>query len=265
MQRVFISTTDLQSLLDSNSVYVVDSGMNTKPQHFEKRIPGSRYFSISEIKNSNSSLSQEAPELEEFKGYMKRLGLKNDGKSIVVYDQTGFVFSGRAWFLLKHYGYPDVRILDGGLVKWVSEGRATASGEYDLTGNSDLSDQDYNLVEIPNQRIYYPDLKNLVQAISTSQTDAKVWDPRAPDLYNQGTVDTAVNIPIGTFFNPDKTVKPVEEVSKILQDRLGNTLTITSCTKGVAACIAYAILTYAGRENIRVYTGSFEEWKSLNS
>ena len=72
---IFISTDALQELLNTGNVRVLDSGIEAKNNHFEKRIPKAKYFSIPEIRNSHSSLSQEVPGLDEFRGYMKRLGL----------------------------------------------------------------------------------------------------------------------------------------------------------------------------------------------
>ena len=260
---LFISTEELQSLISSNSVQVVDSGMNTKDQHFQKRIPGAKYFSITEVKNNSSPLSQELPTLPEAVEYAKRLGIKNDGSTVVVYDQSGFMMAGRGWFFFKHFGYPNVKILDGGLAKWTAEGRATISGEYNVMGNTNWRVEDYQLVESQEDRIFQTEVTELVQRIASSQSQSKIWDPRPLEVYNQGTVTTAVNIPIGTFFNPDKTVKSKDEVLSILETRFENGEIITSCMKGNIACLALALLRYAGKNNSRVYSGSFEEWSSL--
>lgn len=45
---------------------------------------------------------------------------------------------------MKYYGYPNVRILDGGLVKWKNEGRELQSGEYPLDDNTPDDPQYYN-------------------------------------------------------------------------------------------------------------------------
>ena len=264
-QELFISTNALQTLLDSGSVQVVDSGMNTKDQHFQKRIPGARYFSITEIRKSLSSLSQELPTLEEFVEYMKRLGVKNDGSTVVVYDQSGFAMAGRAWFAFSYFGYRNVRILDGGLVKWTAEGRNTESGEYNIMGNTSWREEDYQLVEAQGKRAYHDEILEIGRKIAGNQPTSKIWDPRPAEIYAQGTVEHAINVPFGAFFNPDKTVKSQEEVAKIINDRLGQGEVITSCMKGNIACLAFALLTYIGKHDARVYTGSFEEWNSLRA
>lgn len=263
--QVFISTNDLQTLIDSDSVQVVDSGMNTKEQHFQSRIPGSKYFSIGEIRKSLSQHSQEIPTLDEFTEYMKRLGLKNDGRHVVVYDQSGFALSGRAWFVLSYFGYRSVRILDGGLVKWLAEGRKTESGEYDIMGNTVWRDEDYQFAETQNVRILHEEVKEVVAKCANNESGCKVWDPRPAEMFANGHVDHAINIPVGSLFNPDKTVKSKEEVAGILHQRFGNELVITSCMKGNIACLGFALLKYAGRDCSKVYTGSYEEWNSLRT
>ncbi|OMJ84804.1 hypothetical protein SteCoe_13991 [Stentor coeruleus] len=259
---VFISTADLQALIDSHSVQIVDSGMGAKDGHFSKRIPGAKYFNIPDFKCTQSSHSMGFPNLSDFTEYMKRFGLRNNGTTVVVYDQSGVAMAGRAWFMFRHYGYQNVKILDGGLVKWVAEGRTTESGQYQTQVNTNINEADYQFVERQGERAFFPEVLQISQKISRNETDVRVWDPRPAEVFNNGTVDNAVNVFFGTFFNADKTVKTPDAVRKILAERLGNGEIITSCAKGVIACLGYAIATHAGR-HARVFTGSLEEWRSL--
>jgi len=50
------------------------------------------------------------------------LGL-GDGTRIVVYDNNRYSASARAWWMLRLFGHPEVAVLDGGLAKWLAEGR----------------------------------------------------------------------------------------------------------------------------------------------
>ncbi|OMJ84685.1 hypothetical protein SteCoe_14142 [Stentor coeruleus] len=259
--HVFISTTDLQVLIDSHSVQIVDSGMGAKDGHFAKRIPGAKYFNIPDIKCTQSSHSIGFPCLSDFTEYMKKFGLKNNGTVVVVYDQSGVAMSGRAWFMFRHYGYQNVRILDGGLVKWVAEGRATESGEYEITENTDVNPNDYQFVERQGERAFLNEVQEIGRKINSNETDVRIWDPRSAEVFNNGTINSAVNIPFSAFFNADKTVISAEAARKILDERLGHGEIITTCAKGVIACLGNAIAMHAGR-NARVYTGSLEEWRT---
>jgi len=46
-----------------------------------------------------------------------------DGDRVVVYDGVGLSSAGRAWWMLRLFGHPNVALLDGGLPKWKAEGR----------------------------------------------------------------------------------------------------------------------------------------------
>jgi thiosulfate/3-mercaptopyruvate sulfurtransferase len=67
------------------------------------------------------------PASEDFTAAMRRAGVFLD-RPVVVYDAANSLPASRAWWLLRHYGHPDVRVLDGGLAAWVAAGGALATG-----------------------------------------------------------------------------------------------------------------------------------------
>ncbi len=44
------------------------------------------------------------------------------GSTVVVYDDWGAIFATRLWWVLKYYGFNNVKVLDGGWQNWVSSG-----------------------------------------------------------------------------------------------------------------------------------------------
>jgi thiosulfate/3-mercaptopyruvate sulfurtransferase len=52
---------------------------------------------------------------------MRRAGL-NDGQLAVVYDDGDAGPASRAWWTLRYYGHPQVRVLDGGYRAWSAAG-----------------------------------------------------------------------------------------------------------------------------------------------
>ncbi|WP_449066045.1 sulfurtransferase, partial [Planomonospora algeriensis] len=61
------------------------------------------------------------PEAGRFQAAMRRLGVSGS-RPVVVYDDAGSMAAARAWWTLRYFGHPDVRVLDGGLRAWTSEG-----------------------------------------------------------------------------------------------------------------------------------------------
>ena len=67
------------------------------------------------------------PGREAFAASVARWGLA-DGQEAVMYDDQGGLSAARAWWLLRHAGLP-VRVLDGGLAAWMTDGGSIEAGE----------------------------------------------------------------------------------------------------------------------------------------
>jgi thiosulfate/3-mercaptopyruvate sulfurtransferase len=85
-------------------------------------IPGAVFWDIDKIADPNSSLPHMLPSAENFEAHMADLGISND-TIVVVYDGMGLFTAARPWWMLRAFGHDKVAILDGGLPKWIAEGR----------------------------------------------------------------------------------------------------------------------------------------------
>jgi thiosulfate/3-mercaptopyruvate sulfurtransferase len=63
-----------------------------------------------------------------FQAAMRRAGV-NGGGDVVVYDEADSAAAARAWWLLRYFGHPRVRVLDGGYRGWVAAGHPVAAGD----------------------------------------------------------------------------------------------------------------------------------------
>src|SRR3546814_9636383 len=63
-----------------------------------------------------------------FSAKVRRLGL-GDGLRLVIYDQRGIFSAPRVWWTFRAFGHEEVAVLDGGLPKWLNEGRPVEEGE----------------------------------------------------------------------------------------------------------------------------------------
>ena len=263
---IFLSTQELQELIDSGSCQAIDStiipGASALEAHFETRIKSAKFFNILEIKDKTSSHTCAMPSKSDFTEFMKQLGLPNDGRLVVVYDQQGVITSPRGWFMLKYFGYPQVRILDGGLPKWVSESRPTESGTYPHMQNASVEPNLYQFSEHSEIRALFEDIKTLVEKKTEGDNSVQFWDPRPPSVFESGSIPYAHNFPAKDCFNEDKTIKPKQEVERLMRENgidLDKTV-ITSCLKGNTSSLGYMLLKYVGKQEAKNYTGSYEEW-----
>src|SRR6185312_16353810 len=84
-------------------------------------IPGAVFFDIDAIADHAVDLPHMLPTPEAFAEAAGELGLRRDA-TIVAYDAYGVRASARVWWTLKVMGFPDVRVLDGGLKAWRAAG-----------------------------------------------------------------------------------------------------------------------------------------------
>jgi thiosulfate/3-mercaptopyruvate sulfurtransferase len=66
------------------------------------------------------------PEPDRFAAAMRAAAV-DAGRPVVVYDANNSMAAARAWWLLRYFGHPDVRVLDGGLAAWVAGGHRVTS------------------------------------------------------------------------------------------------------------------------------------------
>lgn len=116
---IFVTTEWLAENLDDPAVRTVDTNY---PEEFEKgHIPGAAGVVDHYYKTSLEDRTHiQGP--EQFAQTMSSLGISND-TVVVAYDSHGGLYSLRLLWALRYYGHENARMLDGGLPKWVAEGR----------------------------------------------------------------------------------------------------------------------------------------------
>ena len=63
---------------------------------------------------------------EGFAGLAESLGIGDD-TLVVAYDNSRGLYAARLWWALNYYGHANVKVLNGGWRKWLSEGRPVTS------------------------------------------------------------------------------------------------------------------------------------------
>ncbi|MFZ1482675.1 MAG: rhodanese-like domain-containing protein, partial [Paracoccaceae bacterium] len=104
------------------SWHMPDTGRDGRAEYDAAHIPGARFFDIDDISDQRSALPHMAPPVEKFMSRMRAMGV-GDGHQVVVYDATGLFSAARVWWTFRLMGKMDVAVLDGGLPKWLAEGR----------------------------------------------------------------------------------------------------------------------------------------------
>ena len=74
------------------------------------------------------------PAASDFEAAMRHAGVHGD-RLVVVYDEADSTAAARAWWLLRYFGHPSVRVLDGGFRAWTAAGHAVESGPSGAPGS----------------------------------------------------------------------------------------------------------------------------------
>ncbi len=267
--NTIVSTEWLADHLDAPDVRIVDASWylpadNRDPEaeYRARHIPGAVFFDIDEIADTDSSLPHMLPSTEKFSVRVSKLGL-GDGNRIVVYDGGGVLSATRAWWMFKVFGHDDVVVLDGGLSKWLREGRpvddlAPMPRQRHFTARLNtmmIRDKDQILANLKTAR------EQILDARSAPRFAGAKPEPR-PNV-RPGHIPGSINVPFGALQDPETgTFRPVDDMRTAFESA-GVDLDapiVTSCGSGVTACVLYLGLEMLGHRNIAVYDGSWSEW-----
>src|SRR5690349_24740474 len=130
-----VTTEWLAEHLGKPNVKIVDASFKMpgvlplpKDDYLAKHIPGAVFFDVDAVSDHSNPLPHMFPSAEQFGRDVGALGIGNDD-TVVIYDSGGWVAAPRAWWMFLSFGHANVRVLDGGLKKWLAEGRPVESGE----------------------------------------------------------------------------------------------------------------------------------------
>lgn len=270
MTNALVTTDWLGASLGSPDLRVVDAtwflptmDRDTRAEHAAAHIPGAVFFDIDEIADSDSSLPHMLPSAIKFSARVRRLGL-GDGTRIVVYDNNRFCASARVWWMLRLFGHPDVAVLDGGLGKWLAEGRPVDDRPARPLERHFTARQNNLLVrELDQLRANLTERREqVVDARSAGRFRAAEPEPR--EGLRGGHIPGSRNLPYGELIAADGTLKPVAELRRLFA-AAGVDLArpiVTTCGSGVSAAVLTLALYQLGVENAAVYDGSWAEWGS---
>lgn len=215
-------------------------------------------------------LTRQFPTDCDFRERMERAGIRSD-TTVVIYGAP-VQFGTYAWWVLKMLGHADVRILDGGQVKWEQEGRATTSVVPDITPTTYVNGprneacragRDDVLAELGNAHTTILDHRSVEE-----YSGERVCIPGKPDVGAErgGRIPGAQHVPFEDLLNADTSFKSPTEIAEIL----GAYVTdpdqpiISYCRLAHRATLASFVMTeLLGFKNVRVYDGSWTEWGSI--
>ncbi len=231
-------------------------------EHDAAHVSGALFMDLGTLRDTDSDLPMMLPDPATFARRMEAMGVGED-RRIVLYDNSPHHTAARAWWMLRLFGARQVAILDGGLAKWVAEGRETCSGGEQATARSFAPSFDAGAVRSLDQMRANLDsgAEQIVDARSAARFSGAEPDPR-PDAA-AGHIPGSVNLPQGRLFNPDGTWKRGDALRAAFAEA-GVDLdrpVVATCGSGITAAVLAFGAHLLGRE-MPIYDGSWSEWGS---
>ncbi len=243
------------------SWFMAADGRDARAEYAQAHIPGARFFDIDDISDARSDLPHMAPPVEKFMSRLRAMGV-GDGHQVVVYDAHGLFSAARVWWLFRLMGQDNIAVLDGGLPKWVAEGRETDDMEPIIRDRHMTVRRQAHLV------------KDVTQVSAASKLgDYEILDARSPGRYRgeepepreglrSGHIPGSKNVYYRDLLNADGTMKEADGLRAVLS-AAGVDMSrpvITTCGSGVTAAIINLALERIGKTDHALYDGSWTEW-----
>ncbi|MCX8090796.1 MAG: sulfurtransferase [Verrucomicrobiae bacterium] len=192
--------------------------------------------------------------------------------TVILYGDNNNWFAAYGFWLFKIYGHKDVRLMNGGRVKWLNEKDKPLTTEVPK-----VTPVPYKVTEVHLElRAMLPQVFeaqkggwNLVDVRSPDEFTGKVIAPPGMTETAQrgGHIPGAKSVPWSTAVNPDGTFKSADELRRIYLQEKGvdpTRPTIAYCRIGERSSHTWFVLKYLlGIENVKNYDGSWTEYGNL--
>ena len=218
-----------------------------RAQYLAGHIPGAAFMDVAgdlsgpSFDGPNGLGRHPLPAPEAFAATARRAGITRTGL-VVAYDQGLSGGAARLWWLLRHIGKREVVVLAGGFAAWSGdlEAGAVVPAPGDLTAGAplhdDLADHETTLAAAADEAVLVLDAR----AAERFRGEVEPIDPVAGHVPGARSTPAAAPLP-DWLANDDRPV-------------------VAYCGSGVSACVTLLRLAAAGRDEARLYPGSWSDW-----
>jgi len=261
-----------------------------KAEFNSRRIPTAAHFDINGpgLSDKASTLPHMLPSAREFAPAAAALGISKQ-RTVCVYDGNGLFSAARVWWHLRAMGHTRVAVLEGGLPRWLAEGRALDEGA-PAPPPVPVAEEEWSVdpaaVRSLAQVVAASDARRaaaaggagalraaelLVDARPAGRFAGAEPEPRAG--LRSGHAPLARSVPHSAVLDAARhnALLPRERLVEVFRaagvDIAREGAIVTSCGSGVTGCVLALALAQAGRpvERTALYDGSWAEYGSISS
>lgn len=209
-------------------------------------IPGARHLNLdtqlsAPVRSDGIGGRHPLPDPAAFGALMRRCGLSSE-QLVVGYDDIGGAYAARLWWVLRWLGHEQVAVLSGGL--------AAFDGPLESGTAASVAEGNWLPRVCPDR----------IATRAEAAAGGLLVDARAPARFRgehepldpiAGHIPGAINRPWTEALVDGRLTRAPE-----IPPGPG----IAYCGSGVTACITLLMLAAAGRDDLRLYPGSWSDW-----
>ncbi len=261
-----VSTEWLADYLGASDLKIIDGSWrmpgagDARDNYDAQHIPGAVFFDIDAIADKSTDLPHMLPPASQFEEAAGALGIAAHDR-VVVYDEKGIFSAARVWWTFSAMGHETVAVLDGGLPKWLREGRpVTRDPAIPVRTIYNARPQPELCAVADDVRAALAEGVRVLDARPAERFIGAVGEPR-PGL-RSGHMPGAANVPFTSLLTPDGALKSTADLTRIFAESGVNpgSRVITSCGSGVTAAVLSLALEVIGARRHALYDGSWAEW-----
>jgi thiosulfate/3-mercaptopyruvate sulfurtransferase len=265
--EVLVSTQWVSEHAGDPNVRVVEVDVNTAA-YDEGHVPGAIAWSWQS--QLCDQVKRDILSKEQFEELMSASGIRPE-TTVVLYGDNNNWFAAWAFWQAKIYGHKDLRIMNGGRVKWIAEGRELST-EIPKVSRTQYKAENPDL----SLRAFLPQVQEASQKASMHLVDVRspqeytgeiLAPPGLPETCQRGGhIPGAASIPWGKACNEDGTFKSYDELKQLYgaEGIDGSKPVIAYCRIGERSSHTWFVLKYLlGLNNVTNYDGSWTEYGNL--
>jgi len=267
--EVLVSTNWLKENLGKPNLKIVEIDVDTKA-YDAGHVRGAIGFNWQT--QLQDQVSRDIIGKTDFEKLLSQAGI-SPSDTVILYGDNNNWFAAYGFWLFKLYGHKDVRLMNGGRIKWLNEKDKELTTDVPKPAPTNYKSTE----EHPELRAYVSDVLeaskggriNLVDVRSPDEFSGKVSAPPGMTETAQrgGHVPGAKSIPWSSAVASDGTFKPLSELETIYVQQKGvdrGKDTIAYCRIGERSSHTWFVLKYLlGFKNVKNYDGSWTEYGNL--
>ena len=235
-----------------------------RPDWQRAHIPGAQHVCmVDDLSDPAGAFPYTLPGDAQIAALLSRLGIGN-GHHVVLYAAGQPMVVARAWWVLTTLGHPRVSILDGGLSRWLREGRPVTAAAVSQAPAT---------FQPCRQAALVADAQRVAQAVAGS--GERLLNALSPEQFagtggahygRPGRIPGSLNLPARDLVDPltmDWQPRPVI-AARLAAAGLGDPAepVITYCGGGIAASVVFFALRLLGHHHVALYDNSLLEWSA---